>query len=652
LARQRQPDEGSTVDDRTPGAPGIGAGGGRAALLAAPAYLLVALAATWPAVTAPSRWVIGHPNGDLWTNLWGYHWVRGELLAGRFPVEVTQISHPAGGQLYFTDLTDALLAVPLLGLFSLPTTYNLLVWFNLTLAAVAAFALARHLTASSLGSFLAGLVYGFSPYLLGNVASGVSETVSAGWFPLAMLAVLRTGETGRWRDALAAGLLLAITAMGCLYYGIVAGIVATMLVLYGLLARRPRWTLRERAAPLALAALISMAIFGPLYLAVNRTLTDGNDFEARPLVLPRAYPVNWRQASPVTDLANLLSPGKLTTAADGVKSENTVFHVTYVGFAVLALLVAGLLPGRRPPPRGTLDARRERAFWLGTAFLLGALSMGEYPVIAGEEARIAGLRLILPGALLAKVLPVAALGQHTFRYFVVVVLCLAMLGAGGWRRLVLRLPGRGLRVLATAGVAVLLAAETLWISPMPLPVPAANAVVPDFYRELAGDTADYAVLDLPFHHENWVHERYLYYAAIHGKRTPYTFNATATDEVRFLPIVQELQDWTMEKRSDVSLADRGGLTPAPLLDMGFELLVVHRGLMAGVLQKPLAEKRILAALVDRFGEPQHADPQVVVFSLRGEGEARGSSNPESGPPRGASQGPALPRPPSTRLTDL
>jgi hypothetical protein len=611
---------------------------------------VVALAATWPAVTAPGRWVTGHANGDLWTNLWGYHWVRGELLAGRFPVEVTQISHPAGGQLYFTDLTDALLAVPLLGLFSLPTTYNLLVWFNLTLAAVAAFALARHLTGSSLGAFLAGLVYGFSPYLLGNVASGVSETVAAGWFPLATLAVLRTGETGRWRHALSAGALLAITAMGCLYYGMVAGIVAALLVLYGMLARRPRWTLRERGAPLALAAVIAMGIFGPLYLAVNRTLTDGNDFEARPLVLPRAYPVNWRQASPVTDVANLLTPGKLTTATDGMTSENTVFHVTYVGFAVLALLVAGLLPGRRPPPLAALDEGRERVFWLGTALLLLALSMGEYLVVAGEEARLAGLRLILPGAILAKALPIAALGQHTFRYFVVVVLCLAVLGAGGWWRLMHRLPGRAPRALATAAVAAVLVAETLWISPMPLPVPAANAVVPDFYRELAGDTADYAVLDLPFHHENWVHERYLYYAAIHGKRTPYTFNATATDEVRFLPIVQALQDWTMEKRSDVSLADGVALAPAPLLDMGFELLVVHRGLMAGVLHEPLAEQRILAALVDRFGEPQHADPEVVVFSLRGEGEAVGSPTPESEPHREPAWDSALPRPPSTKLT--
>jgi len=591
-------------------------GGLRAALLAAPAYLALALAATWPSLVSPTRHLIGHTNGDQWPNLWGYAWVRGELLAGRVPVEVTQISHPAGGQLYFTDLLDALLAVPLLTVLELATTYNLLLWFNLTLAAVGAFALARHLTGSSPAAFLAGLAYGFSPYLLGNAASGVTETVTGGWLPLAALALWVTGEGGRWRTAVVAGVLLAATAIACLYYGLVAGALAALIVAYGLLLRRPRWSLR-RAVPLALAALVSAAIFGPIYLTVNRTMTAGNDFEVPPLVLPRAYPVDWRQASPVTDAANLLLPGKLPTGASDGASENTVFHVTYLGFALLVLAGLGMLP-RKPAgePRGW-DGWRDRAFWLGIALLFGLLSMGEYLVLAGEEARLGGMRLALPGALLTTLLPISGVAQHTFRYFVVVTLALALLGAGGWRWVLGKLPAAPIRWVATAAAAALLLAETWVLSPAPLPVPTADATVPRFYVELAADPDDYAVLDLPYHHENWVHERYLYYAAVHGKNTPYTINAIATGEVRYLPIVEDLHRWTREENEGLNEAAGSALDPAPLLSRDFELVVVHLPLLAGVVGSARAREGLLVALEARFGAPTHRDEQVVVYSLRG-----------------------------------
>jgi len=66
------------------------------------------------------------------------------------------------------------------------------------LCGLAAFALARHLTQSSLAAFVAGLVYAFGPYRMGQLAH--VQMLAVQWAPVAILALhlyLKTGGT-RW----------------------------------------------------------------------------------------------------------------------------------------------------------------------------------------------------------------------------------------------------------------------------------------------------------------------------------------------------------------------------------------------------------------------------------------------------------------------
>ncbi len=82
------------------------------------------------------------------------------------------------------------------------------------LCALAAFALARHLTQSSLAAFVAGLVYGFGPYRMGQLAH--VQMLAVQWAPVAVLALhlyLKTRAT-RWLVLFGAAWLLQALSNG------------------------------------------------------------------------------------------------------------------------------------------------------------------------------------------------------------------------------------------------------------------------------------------------------------------------------------------------------------------------------------------------------------------------------------------------------
>ena len=58
-----------------------------------------------------------------------------------------------------------------------------------TLCGVGMYALAWNVTRSALGAWLAGLAYQSMPHLMGQAYNGISETMMAGFLPLALLAM-------------------------------------------------------------------------------------------------------------------------------------------------------------------------------------------------------------------------------------------------------------------------------------------------------------------------------------------------------------------------------------------------------------------------------------------------------------------------------
>ena len=593
--------------------------------LAAALYTVLALAVTWPAALRPASWLIGHPAGDQWLNLWGYGWVRESLLAGRFPLRVDQLGHPDGGWLFYLDLLNAVFAVPLEPWLGAVATYNLLVWFNMVLAGVGAFVLVRHLTRDAGAALLGGLIYGFSPYLLGAVANGVTETLTIGWLPLFVHQLLRLGETGRWRHAAGAAAMAAACLLGCLYHGVMAAIAGVLIVGHGLVLRRPRWPLSRLAGLAAVGAIAGVVVLF-LHHELRRAEDSPNNFAGGlPAQSSLGANPDWRIRSLTTDPVNLLLPGKPDLPERS--QTNIVNHVTYLGWLVLALAGFGIWEGRRAEVTAAADGerpamagRRERLLWVALTLVFLVLSMGNILRVAGQPVSVGGRLLLLPGAALDALVPVLSAGESKYRLTLVVMLGLAVLAGWGWSRLATRL-GPAAGRLAMAGVAVALLAETVLLSPALVPVPGDRDATPAYCRELADDPDPGAVFDLPFHSGVQVFGRYVYQAHVHGKPIPYIFQEAMPRSMFAVPSVAELVDWSQGLGGREPLPAALEASRGELRRMGFSKLIVHLPVAEDLASNAERLGRALQLLDDTFGHPERDDGEVRVYEVARMGAA-------------------------------
>jgi hypothetical protein len=139
-------------------------------LLAIFIYCLLGLAAYWPIFPGDSSRLPACVCGDSVQSVWFLRWVPFALTHGHNPFFTTWLNFPAG-----TNLAQNTL-MPLLGLLTAPLTliagpiasFNFLAWLAFPLSAGAMFYLIWRLSGHILPAFIAGLLYGFSPYVIGQ----------------------------------------------------------------------------------------------------------------------------------------------------------------------------------------------------------------------------------------------------------------------------------------------------------------------------------------------------------------------------------------------------------------------------------------------------------------------------------------------------
>jgi hypothetical protein len=134
------------------------------------------------------------------------------------------------------------------------------------LCGLAAFALARHLTQSSLAAFVAGLVYAFGPYRMGQLAH--VQMLAVQWAPVAILALhlyLKTGGT-RWLALFGASWLMQALSNG--YALFFLSVFAGLWVLWFVLVQG-RWQTAVTIALVLAFACVPLAPILSKYVAVH-----------------------------------------------------------------------------------------------------------------------------------------------------------------------------------------------------------------------------------------------------------------------------------------------------------------------------------------------------------------------------------------------
>src|SRR6185503_13696506 len=196
-------------------------GSSHAAALAA--YVVVAIAFSWPLPLNMSTHLTGVPGGDTGVYVWNQWVFRHEVLQeGHLPYftdRIFALTEPTNLSLHNYTAFQNLLALPLIGILGVVTTFNVIYLLMTVLTAYATFLLARHVTGQAAESWLAGALFAWSPLLVTRGTEHFSLVAAA---PLAifLLVLLKADGHERFRDALALGATEWFAASTDVYYAV------------------------------------------------------------------------------------------------------------------------------------------------------------------------------------------------------------------------------------------------------------------------------------------------------------------------------------------------------------------------------------------------------------------------------------------------
>lgn len=542
-------------------------------LAALGAYVCLALAFSWPLPLHLHTHLTGPTGGDTGVYVWNQWVFRHELLNEHhlplFTREIFSLTRPANLSLHNYTIFQDVLALPLLGMLGVVTTFNLIYLLMIVITGYATFQLAWHVTGRPFESWLAGVLFSWSPYLVTR-GMGHFSLVAAAPLPLFALLLLRCEEHGRVRDAIALGLTMCWAATTDPYYAVYCVMMAAVFVVVQAI-RVVRGPALTRPSPRAIDVLIACTAGFTLALVITggwQLSVFGRQVSAHGLYTPMllltvlalvrvAWPyrhaafsidragivrfaraasvamivsivilspvlyavgvrirdggfdstrIRWRTSPPGIDLVSYVLPNpNHALAPDAIRAWLTPQADQYLENVASVPLVALCVIGMAMA-RGWRPPR----LWIAITVTFAALALGAFVHVAGFNTHIPG-----PWAL-ARYLPLVRLARTPARLTIVAMLGLSILFAAALVHLGARSPRQRRWLLSF--VAVLMLFELL-----PAPRPLYSASVPAFYTRIAQDPADVRVLELPVGVRDGTSSvgdftaRSQYFQTVHGK---------------------------------------------------------------------------------------------------------------------------------------
>jgi hypothetical protein len=478
-------------------------------------------------------------------NLWIF---RHEILHGHFPFvthDILSLSGPAPLTLHNYTSFANVLAFPLLPLIGTVATYNVLLMASLAASGFAMFLFCRRLVADDGAAWVAGLVFGFSPFMSARAMEHFS-LVQAAPLPIFALLLARLSAVPSARTAAAMGAVVAWAFLSDPYYAVYCLLLAGFAAVYAVVTIKPAawpqvrvgWRAALDVAIVCIAGLIiGIVIRGGgrfdllgMRISVTRLYTPMLVFtvlaavrvwmEIRPRIslrLPSARLPLRAMAVAVLACIAVLSP-VLSAMAPHITqrqwiSPKILWRSSAAGIDVLAFFVPNpthrlwgelFQRGLERMPGGFVEnvasipwvaigvvvlalalarARLPR-YWLVLTGFFALLALGPFIEIAGVRTYVP-----TPWALLRYV-PVIGAARMPTRFSILVMFGVAVLVAFALRDLRLKWKHPA---LATAAVCLLLLFE---LSPAPRYLHSAR--VPSVYDIIAADPRPVRILQLPF----------------------------------------------------------------------------------------------------------------------------------------------------------
>jgi hypothetical protein len=556
-------------------------------------FALLTVGMTWPLVLHLGDHIPSDPGDPLYTV-----WLLGrnaQAVEDGSSFSQANIFYPQHDTAYYGDVlpVESALAWPigrLSGNFVL--AYNLLFLLSFFLCAAGMYALVRHLARSWTAALLSGVIFAFCVFRFAHLAH--LELLFFAWIPLCFLYLHRFFDSLAWKDLLAAAFFYLLQVGSCAYYGefltVFVAVFFVFFMFHKRLYREPRFWLRAGIVALVCAAVLAWYFlpYVRLHRAMHfiRPLWEVGQFSAQLqhfLGVPEGN-ILWgwllgRLGSPETQIYPGLVPIFLTLAwwitrprpaADTPATKNgrrffrlwDALNIVWLA-AVLAIglsggfqfVMAGLKVSARHADkpflllllslalRFILDPalrRRWKNAWgalMPAERLYGLFLVLSWILCLGPVIKIFNHR-IGPGlyGLLYNWLPGFKTLRVPARFAVLVMLALAVLSGWGLARLEARLSGRAWRAALTAGLLLLVLAESAtW--PLPLAPVRIGRNIPIAYsivRDMPGGTV---LIDLPLpasDAEEFHESLPMYYSLFHRKRIVNGYNGYAPPGYRIV----------------------------------------------------------------------------------------------------------------------
>ena len=235
-------------------------------------YTVITLLMTWPLAAGLTRdipWDLGDSVLNCWILQWGAdHWLRvlgGDLGAFRGYFNAN-IFYPEPLTLAYSEhLTAQVLQIlPVYALtHNIVLAYNLLFLSTFVLSGLGAYLLVRELTGSARAGFVAGLLYAFAPYRIGQFSH--LQVLSSQWMPFALYAFRRYFDSRRLWPLAGASVALVAQHLSCGYFLMYFAPFVAAYVIYEI-AGRGRWRDARMWGELGVAAGAVAAATVPLLL--------------------------------------------------------------------------------------------------------------------------------------------------------------------------------------------------------------------------------------------------------------------------------------------------------------------------------------------------------------------------------------------------
>ncbi|MBC7250094.1 MAG: hypothetical protein H5T62_07405 [Anaerolineae bacterium] len=559
---------------------------------------VITVIVTYPVTFRLASAVAGFEGYDALQYVWSLWWAKTALVDLHTSLaNVAMLYMPSGAYHPLLIVTPylELSAVPLTLACGPVVTYNLLLLLSFILTGLTTYLLAYELSGDRLAAFLGGLVFAFFPNRLGHALGGHLPQLTAYWFPLYALSLVRLVRRPTYWQGLWCGVCLALSLLVNLQH--IAYLVAPFTLVF-LLWHWRSWRdvrfLGGLALALAVAALLTAPFFVPFLMD---KLQGGLSFlKAGGTVRNSIDLLAYLSPSPTHPLLSRL--GLLPDYVNRLFAQPRDVEEGLAYLGLLPLLLAGW---------GIVRGRSDRWMWAALGGTSLVLALGPLLKVGGTLASytVEGqvTYIPLPYALI-KMLPLYEWGRTPGRLSETAAFALAILVGYGAADLRSRLRGRWSPVVLIAGAALFILVEYAVVFPFPM----GDATVPDFYSQMAADGKDYAVLDLPIMGRpasNYA----MYYQTIHRHRIVGGYIH------RYPPGTRELTDFISNlaqpsPNRDIVSHPSAQERRAWLAQAGIGRVIVHKDLMIAVQREA-----VIAFLRDLLGEPVFEDEQIVAFAV-------------------------------------